>query len=367
VLPRVHERQHDHELEDTTARVVTEEAKLVLAYRHGEHVPPPGPIRSRDLLPPELAHELDDGMLVLQPLAVLDRPLGYLLFEQTTGSARVTALMRTEISRAIDAVLTTEEVQAHAEMLERVVDRRTRELQAEVVTRQRTERELQRAVGVLHRSAMLDGLTQIANRTAFIEHIDRQWSWHARDRRGLALLMVDVDAFKLYNDHYGHLPGDEAPRTVAECLEQAVADPQDLACRYGGEEFIAVLACSGVEGALAVSERFQQLLAAAGIPHAVSPVSPLLTTSIGIAVGIPTPDTDPEVLLEAADQALYQAKAQGRDRVVVSDARVGGEAPPSSSSSVPVPAPAGPRPHRPTVTSRRPRPSGLTDSESIPR
>jgi hypothetical protein len=248
----LHDRRLDDHLTDGTATpVISDEARLVLAYRRGEQLPTTDErVASHELLPPALAGELDDGMLVLQPLAVLDRPLGYLLFEQTTGSARVTALMRTELSRAIDAVLTTRDLRAHAQMLERIVDRRTRELQAEIVTRQRTERELQRANAVLQRSAMLDGLTQIANRTAFEQHLERQWIQHGQQRQALALLMVDVDAFKPYNDHYGHLAGDEALRTVAECLDQAVGGPDDLACRYGGEEFCAVLA-GGVEAAMA--------------------------------------------------------------------------------------------------------------------
>lgn len=316
----LHERRHDAtDAAGTAARVVTEEARIVLAYRNGERItPPPHPVPSHRLLPPELARELDDGMLVLQPLAVLDRPLGYLLFDQTTGSARVTSLMRTELSRAIDAVLTTRDLKAHAHMLEQVVDRRTRELQAEVVTRQRAERELQRANAVLQRSAMLDGLTQIANRTAFDEQLERHWQAHLLDGRELALLMIDVDEFKLYNDHYGHLPGDEALRTVAECLDQAASGPDDVVCRYGGEEFSMILPGSGETAARAVSERFRGLLAAASIPHATPPVGPLLTASIGIAVGTPRPDRDPSMLLEAADRALYRAKAEGRDRIVIS-------------------------------------------------
>lgn len=298
--------------------VDTERARIVLAYRRGERLPLPAEaVSSHDLLPPELADELSSDMLVLQPLAVLDRPLGYLLFEQTTDSTRITALMRTELSRVIDAVLTTRDLRTHAQMLEQVVDRRTRELQAEVVTRQRAERELQRANAVLQRSAMLDGLTQIANRTAFEQHLERHWAAHWRDRRELAMLMVDVDAFKAYNDTYGHLAGDEALRAVADRLDQAVTGPEDLACRYGGEEFSVVLPMSGRTAALAVAERFRSLLEDAAIAHMSSPTGSLLTASIGIAVGDPGSGGRPETLIEAADRALYEAKLQGRDRVVV--------------------------------------------------
>jgi diguanylate cyclase (GGDEF)-like protein len=129
--------------------------------------------------------------------------------------------------------------------------------------------------------------------------------------------MVDVDLFKAYNDRYGHLLGDEALRTVAGCLEQAVRDPEDLACRYGGEEFAVVLPRRGMQGAVAVAVRFRGLLAEAGIVHEASTVSSVVTASIGIAVAVASERMEPAVLVEAADRALYRAKALGRDRVVV--------------------------------------------------
>ncbi|QBI19971.1 GGDEF domain-containing protein [Egibacter rhizosphaerae] len=339
----LYERRFDPDGDDGPTRVETDRARVVLAYRNGErHGAPTEPIASHELLPPDLADELEGGMLVLQPLAVLDRPLGYLLFEQSTGSARVAALMRTELSRAIDGVFTGEELLQHARYLEQVVERRTRELQAEVVTRRRAERELQRAVGELQRSAMRDGLTQLANRTAFAEHLDEQWREHLETGRELAVLMVDVDAFKPYNDHYGHLAGDEALRVVAECLARAIAGPDDLACRYGGEEFTAVLANTATRGARAVCERFRRYLDEAAVPHATSPIGGRLTPSVGVAAGAPHASVDPSHLVDLADQALYDAKAAGRDRVATRrmdarpspvDAQAG---PPDPDDAVPV-------------------------------
>ena len=131
--------------------------------------------------------------------------------------------------------------------------------------------------------------------------------------------MVDVDLFKAYNDHYGHLAGDEALRTLASLLVRSVHKPEDLACRYGGEEFVLILPRSGARAALAVATRFRRLLAEAAIPHAASPVAPAVTTSIGIATSLPLPDENPDTVLEAADKALYQAKARGRNRVAVAD------------------------------------------------
>ncbi len=129
--------------------------------------------------------------------------------------------------------------------------------------------------------------------------------------------MADVDEFKAYNDHYGHVLGDDALRTVAACLDQSVRESHDLACRYGGEEFAVVLPDGGVDGAVRVAERFRELLAGFGIPHAASGVAPTLTVSIGVATARPLPGTHPNDVIGAADRALYLAKELGRDRVVV--------------------------------------------------
>ncbi len=296
--------------------VDTSTAHLALAYTCGERLDLPADhFASHQLLPSSAMHELEDGMLVAQQLAVLGRPLGFVLYEQTDGSARLTAMMHTEVSRAIDAVITTHELEGHAHKLERVVDHRTRELQAEVATRLHAERELRRANAELRRLAMVDGLTRIANRAAFEQHLETTWA--AQRAEQLSVLMIDVDAFKAFNDHYGHVMGDEALRIAASCIEDSVHDPQDLASRYGGEEFAVVLPDSGVAGAAAVAQRIRDHLADANIPHATSPVSDRLTVSIGIAVGCSERHTCPEELVNEADRALYRAKEQGRDRIVI--------------------------------------------------
>lgn len=308
----------DEERETFTVRVDIERAHLVLDYRLGlAHAPPRTSFPSHQLLPEELAEDLRRGPLVLQPLAVLDRAIGYLLYELTGGSEHLAERLRIDLGRAIDGVLATQEAQAHAAMLERTVARRTAELRAQVATRRRAETELQRANTELRRSAMIDGLTRIANRTAFEQALREHWDQLAGGDRALALLMIDVDAFKPYNDHYGHVLGDEALRTVAARLARSVRDEQDLACRYGGEEFAVVLPGSTVQGALTVAHRFRDLLAEVAIPHETSPVAPILTVSIGVAAAVPQRDGDPEEVVNAADRAMYRAKARGRDRVVV--------------------------------------------------
>jgi diguanylate cyclase (GGDEF)-like protein len=162
---------------------------------------------------------------------------------------------------------------------------------------------------------MLDGLTRIANRTAFQQHLDRFGHGDPSERPSLALLFVDVDQFKAYNDEYGHVMGDEALCAVAACLAQAVRYPDDLACRWGGEEFAALLPGSGSEDALVVAERFMVLLNDAHIPHAGSTVADRLTASVGIAVVATDRPVDSAALITAADRALYRAKELGRNRI----------------------------------------------------
>jgi len=317
-------------------------ARLALDYRDGDRFPVPRrPFPVHRLLPETLQDQLHQGPLVLQPLSVGERAFGYVLFEQTRGLSIACEALRVDLSRTIGAVFAAAELRAHATGLERLVAGRTRELEAEVLTRRRTEQELHAEVltrrrtehelhrinATLQRSLMLDGLTRIGNRTAFERHLDRHWPRENADSgearpRGLVLLMVDVDHFKAYNDHLGHVSGDEALRTIARCLRGALHRPDDLACRYGGEEFAVILPDSDVEAGLAVARRFRALLAGAAIPHPASTVASVVTTSVGLAhvegeraMAMSTAD-----LVDAADRALYRAKTAGRDRVVVAGA-----------------------------------------------
>jgi diguanylate cyclase (GGDEF)-like protein len=117
-----------------------------------------------------------------------------------------------------------------------------------------------------------------------------------------------------HNDHYGHLAGDQTLRAVADCLSRAVRYPDDLACRYGGEEFVLVLPRTGLDAAQVVADRFRQQLAEAAVPHALSAIADTVTASVGICVARASVDLAPIVLLDAADRALYQAKTRGRDQ-----------------------------------------------------
>ena len=131
--------------------------------------------------------------------------------------------------------------------------------------------------------------------------------------------MLDVDHFKAYNDHYGHQQGDECLRRVGEVLLTTVRRAGELVARYGGEEFVVVLPGTSVIHAMAVAESIRANIQAAGIAHAHSGVAAVVTVSLGVAVGIPTQGDARDALVHAADAALYRAKDQGRNRVVLSD------------------------------------------------
>ena len=169
----------------------------------------------------------------------------------------------------------------------------------------------------LKRLACLDGLTGVANRRYFNEYFNREWQRLAREQAPLALILCDIDYFKQYNDTYGHVTGDLCLQQIAGAIEQAAKRPADLVARYGGEEFAIILPNTKAEGALAVADEIQNYVKALQIPHAKSQVSQYVTLSLGISVTVPTPKSAFEQLISTADQALYEAKFQGRDRAVL--------------------------------------------------
>ena len=175
---------------------------------------------------------------------------------------------------------------------------------------------LRTANAELKRLAALDGLTRIANRGAFDQHLRMTLADHAARHAPLAVLMCDVDAFKAYNDTYGHLAGDIALTAVARALTGVLRSSADLAARYGGEEFAVLLVECDEGRAQAVANRMLDAVRALAIEHSGSEDAPHVTISIGVAAGIPTGEQTPECLLGHADEALYQAKADGRDRMV---------------------------------------------------
>lgn len=175
--------------------------------------------------------------------------------------------------------------------------------------------ELQRANQELSRLATLDGLTKIANRRRFDDYLAGEWQRHLREQQPLALILIDIDYFKRFNDHYGHQGGDECLLRVAQTIAQVPQRAIDLVARYGGEEFAAILPNTTLEGGCLIAEAMRRAIATRAIPHAQSEVQPYVTLSLGVAVLIPTRDTHPATLIAKADKALYRAKHQGRNQV----------------------------------------------------
>ena len=173
--------------------------------------------------------------------------------------------------------------------------------------------QLEAANQELQRLASIDGLTQLANRRRFDEYLFDEWRRLAREQRPLSLILCDIDYFKLYNDTYGHLAGDFCLQQVAGVLRQSVRRPPDLVARYGGEEFAMILPNTDARGAAFVAETVRQRVRGLRIPHVQSPVSDYVTLSLGVATTIPRLDSSAQRLIAAADEALYRAKAEGRD------------------------------------------------------
>jgi diguanylate cyclase (GGDEF)-like protein len=167
----------------------------------------------------------------------------------------------------------------------------------------------------LSRLAIVDGLTQLANRRRFDEHIERMWRHMLREKGWLAVIFLDVDYFKPYNDTYGHVAGDTCLQYIASVLRTFGRRPLDLVARYGGEEFALVLPQTALQPAITLAEQIQKAVYALQLPHEASDVAPAVTVSLGVVSVRPTLNDTFETLVEAADAALYQAKQQGRNQV----------------------------------------------------
>lgn len=163
--------------------------------------------------------------------------------------------------------------------------------------------------------ALVDGLTGVINRRAFDEKLSNEWLRCSRDKSPIALAILDIDHFKLYNDGYGHQTGDECLKLVAKNISSAVYRPADSVARYGGEEFVIIMPSTTVDAAHLVAERVRQSIEELNIQH-VKSKNGIVTISIGVASMTPQQDTKPDMLLKNADEALYQAKASGRNQVV---------------------------------------------------
>jgi diguanylate cyclase (GGDEF)-like protein len=195
------------------------------------------------------------------------------------------------------------------------------ELEQDIEQRKETEKELlsakNKAEGLADALSILslrDALTGIANRRGFDEFLSSEWSRAIRNNDSVALILCDVDYFKNYNDHYGHLRGDDVLREIAATIEHRARRGSDLVARYGGEEFAVVLSGSDLKQAHIVAEQIRLAIQGLNIPHEKSIINEYVTISLGVASVSPNMDMHCADLIEQADQALYSAKAAGRNR-----------------------------------------------------
>ncbi|MBP0007714.1 MULTISPECIES: diguanylate cyclase domain-containing protein [unclassified Roseofilum] len=231
-----------------------------------------------------------------------DRTLDY-----TAQDLKLFTALASQAAASIQNALFYEQLRDYSYTLERKVAERTAELE-------RVNQEL-------NQLANLDGLTQVANRRCLQETFDREWYRLAREKSPLSIIICDVDYFKRYNDTYGHQMGDECLQKIAEAIKQALKRPADLVARYGGEEFVVILPNTQASGAWIVAQEIQEHVRHLSLDHQASLVSPFITMSMGLSSTIPTHETSGEELFEIADQALYEAKKQGRDRMIFREFR----------------------------------------------
>ena len=192
-----------------------------------------------------------------------------------------------------------------------VLRQRVRHLIEQSYLRQKLEaanQELQRLVSI-------DGLTQMANRRCLDDYLDQECKRASREQIPISLVLCDIDFFKNYNDNYGHQEGDHCLQEVAQAISKSTNRPADLVARYGGEEFVIVLPNTDAQGSVNVAIRATEVMRSLKLPHSYSKVAPYVTISCGVATLLPSQEFEPTDLLKAADQALYKAKAEGRNCV----------------------------------------------------
>lgn len=189
-----------------------------------------------------------------------------------------------------------------------------------VTQRKLAELKVQEANRRLSQIAATDGLTGIANRRSFDTAFEQEWKRNARTRTPLSVALLDVDCFKQFNDNYGHLPGDDCLKAIAQTLQKTIGRAGDFVARYGGEEF-AIILPNTAAGSSVILERLLVCIRTLAIPHAFSNVGRgVVTVSIGCATVVPSENDSESALLARADHALYEAKVNGRDQLICDDA-----------------------------------------------
>ncbi|RDS81050.1 GGDEF domain-containing protein [Dyella psychrodurans] len=186
----------------------------------------------------------------------------------------------------------------------------------DISERKRTEEQLAALRRELEELSFKDGLTGVANRRRFDVVMETEWNNACRNKQPVSVLMLDIDCFKQYNDHYGHLEGDQCLKRVAKLLTLAASRPRDFVARFGGEEFIVVMPDTNETEAYKIASRCRELIANEHIPHTGSDVSKYLTASIGLSTAMPDCGDEALPFIEQTDRRMYQAKQRGRNTVV---------------------------------------------------
>ncbi len=214
--------------------------------------------------------------------------------------------------RLNDAYFATEQMARENEAMLQKIQNMNTELESMVHSR---TMELELANTILKRLSLIDPLTQIANRRWFSERVEAEWSRSMHNNTPITLLMIDIDFFKLYNDTYGHLAGDECLRAIAGVLKLCVRDEGDIFARYGGEEFVMLLPSADINDGIRVGEKMLKAVSDLCIQNTGSAVCRYVTVSVGICSVTASDATSVDELIENADQALYRAKENGRNRM----------------------------------------------------
>jgi diguanylate cyclase (GGDEF)-like protein len=209
------------------------------------------------------------------------------------------------------------------QVLELKVQERTQELLEKNQALEQARQAAESANQLLEHLARTDELTQVANRRFFNEYLNQEWYRMMREQLPLSLILIDIDCFKLYNDTYGHPAGDRCLSQVASTLQLTAKRPADRVARYGGEEFAVILPNTPLAGAIQLASEIRSKINHLQIPHGSSSVSSHITLSLGVVCIVPTPDISLGQFISKADEALYQAKMQGRDRVVAMELPLG--------------------------------------------
>ena len=185
----------------------------------------------------------------------------------------------------------------------------------DISERKMTEARMEALHEEIYRLSITDGLTEISNRRHFDMILSKEVQRHAQSGEPLSLILLDVDHFKAFNDHHGHMAGDDCLRQVAQAIDATMRKPIDLAARYGGEEFVCILPCTPPAEAHEIAETIRTRIAALAIPHDLSPEAGIVTASLGVVTALSGRSVSAQNLLSCADALLYAAKQAGRNRV----------------------------------------------------